>query len=334
MDNGKWFGRESLVCSAIINSPLCILHSPPVAAVVKDRWQRRLASVRTSVRRRRPMHLPLAEEGCLLPRYPVYVLTSGDAVHCWTGDLLRADRVPFVLVVTQEEVAAYQAYYEPGWLLVAPFARGEGWAARVRTWLKGQAEAGGWRRHWQLVDTIRRLRRRSDGGRRIPVRTGYALAVVEDFVERFTNVAAAGMNYQGFVPTGKMRKPFMANVQVYACSLYETFLPFGWRGSAHEELDYTLQLLASGLCTVMVNALVVERAEVEGDTPTLQRRYPDVDELVRRWPGVLTAKRKWLRDVPGVAWGWKHFDTPLHFRPDWDITQERTYGTELVLTAR
>jgi hypothetical protein len=256
------------------------------------------------------------------PRYPVYVISKGRPDTCLTARFLLRDRVPFSLVVEAPEADRYAEHYGRERLLVLPFADLGLGSIPARNWVWEHALAAGAARHWILDDNIRYVRR-SYHGRRIPCDSGPAFAAVEDFTERYENVAVAGLNYQMFGYRGV--PPFTRNTHVYSCLLIDNALPFRWRGRYNEDTDLCLQVLASGLCTVLVNVFLIHKM------PSMKMRGGNTDELYagdgrlrmarsleRLWPGVVTVSRRYGR--PQHVVDWHKFDTPLRLRADVDLS--------------
>jgi hypothetical protein len=240
----------------------------------------------------------------LLPRYPIYIPSVGrhDAAMSLTANCLVQDGVPFRLVVHADEADAYAARFGAARVLVLPFPKC-GYAVPARNWIKAHSVAAGDARHWQLDDNMRLFRRRYRG-KRIPVRAGIALRATEDFTDRYSNVALSAVQYTMFV-IAKM-PPFYVNAHVYSCTLVNNAIPHAWRGRYNDDTDITLQVLADGWCTLVMNAFMVDKMR------TLAR------SLERVWPGVVTTIRRFKRPQHWVAHQWQHFDTPLQYRPDFD----------------
>jgi len=239
--------------------------------------------------------------------------------------MLDADGVPFSLVVEPVEADAYAARFGDARVLVLPFSDLGLGSIPARNWIKDHASADGHARHWQLDDNIIRFRRWY-GGKRLPCMAGLALAVVEDFADRYENVAVAGCNYEQFARDGggPPRAPFWLNVHVYSCSLIMNALPYRWRGRYNEDTDYCLQALAGGWCTVLLNAFMANKVQTltmrGGNTAELYAgdgRLKMARALERLWPGVVTVRRRWNR--PQHVVNWRRFDTPLRRRPDVDL---------------
>ena len=279
--------------------------------------------------------------GTLLPRYPVYIPSKGRADVCLSADLLRADAVPFSLVVEPQEQEAYAARYGAEAVRVLPF-RDRGSVVAARNWIKDDATARGALRHWQLDDNIKYMARWY-GEKRLRCAPGVALAVAEDFADRYENVALAGLNYRFFaVRNGRPPpEPFWLNVHVYSCTLVLNALPHRWRGRYNEDTDICLQVLADGWCTVLLNAFTVEKQRTMtlkgGNTAQLYRgdgRLKMARSLERLWPGVVQTDRRWQRPQHVVKDQWRRFDTPLRRKPDAVVSDEpNEYGLRLVQVA-
>lgn len=269
-----------------------------------------------------------------LPRYPIYVPSKGRSDNPLTARFLERDEVPFRVVVEAEQVEAYAAAVGEERLLVLPES-GQG-LIFARNWIKAHATAAGFERHWQLDDNIMEVRRWYRG-ERIPCASGPALAAVEDFVDRYENVAIAGLNYQMFgIGTG--RKPYVTNCHVYSCTLVLNEIPQRWRLLYNDDTDMCLQVLAAGWCTVLVNVFLANKLRTMvargGNTDDLYQgdgRLRMARQLERMWPGVVTTQRRFGRPQHVVKNNWKDFTTPLRLKAgvDLDALEPDEYGLEL-----
>jgi hypothetical protein len=267
------------------------------------------------------------------------VPSKGRADQQLTARFLAADGVPFRVVVEPQELDAYAAVVGEANVLALPFSNlGQG-SIPARNWIIEHAIAEGHARHWQLDDNIIRVRRLYKG-LRIPCDSGPALACVEDFVDRYDNVALGGLNYVmfGFAAMGlRPPPPFYLNHRVYSCTLVDNRIEQRWRGRYNEDTDLCLQVLAAGWCTVNVNVFLIEKVATMtmkgGNTDELydgDGRLRMARELEERWPGVVTTRRRFGRPQHIVADAWNHFDTPLK-RRDGVVVDERPneYGLAL-----
>lgn len=262
-------------------------------------------------------------------RYPVYVPSKGRYEKGYTPRFLIEDEVPFRLVVEPQEAEAYGSRYGFDRLLVLPW-RGDDEVRRafcaergipsagliaVRNWIKEHATQEGHARHWQLDDNIRHVER-CIGRKRVRCHSGFALAWVEDFADRYENIAIAGLNYRMF--NRGDAPPFYLNSRVYSCSLVLNSLPNRWRLPYNDDVDICLQVLTDGWCTVNVNAFLIEKMTTMvakgGNTDDLYQGFGRLEMAqmaARQWPGVVKTKRKFGRAQHHVEHAWRQFDNKL-----------------------
>lgn len=270
-----------------------------------------------------------------LPRYPIYIPSKGryQPERALTARWLAKQGVPFLLAVETKEVAAYvelveQLGVDKSVVIDVGYSDQGTGAAPARNLCREWAEAAGAQRHWQIDDNcsamVRWYRRR-----RIPIRAGLALRLMEDFADRYENVALAGPTYVFFQNASRKPKPFTLNVHVYSCTLIDHGVKARWRGPYNADTDICLQVLAAGWCTVLFEAFAIAKAAafttsgkraVEGGMSEYYRgdgRLTMARSLERRWPGVVTVTRRFRR--PQHLVDWRKFDTPLKLRPGIDL---------------
>jgi hypothetical protein len=98
---------------------------------------------------------------------------------------------------------------------------------------------------------------------------------MEDWTDRYENVAKSGPNYYMFVPRREMKPPFYLNTRIYSCILLRNDLypEFAWRGKYNEDTDLSLRLLKAGYCTALFNSMLAYKM------PTLKMKGGNMDEL-------------------------------------------------------
>jgi hypothetical protein len=251
------------------------------------------------------------------PRYPVYVPSKGRSHATLTANFLQKDKVPFYLVVEPQEEEAYRAATGHDNILVLPWSDlGKGGLIAVRNWIRDHSENAGHERHWQLDDNINTLMR-VWGNKRVNAAAGPLLRAAEDFVDRYDNVAVAGLNYDFMSMRIRNRKPFTLNAHVYSCTLFLNRIPYRWRLEYNDDTDMCLQVLSGGWCTILFNAFMCNKRETMtvkgGNSPIYEGdgRVKMSRSLERIWPGVVETKRRFNRPQHFVAASWRKFDTPL-----------------------
>ena len=207
------------------------------------------------------------------PVYPVYIISKGRAKSRLTSKCLETLGVPYRIVVEPQEFEQYAAVIDPAKILVLPFSNlGQG-SIPARNWVWEHAISTGARRHWIMDDNLKNFFRHNRN-QKIRVGDGTVLRIMEEFVDRYENVALAGPNYYMFVPRKSGKYPaFVANTRVYSCILIDNALPFRWRGRYNEDTDLSLRVLKAGFCTIQFNAFLVEKMT------TMHMKGGNTDEL-------------------------------------------------------
>lgn len=209
-------------------------------------------------------------------RHPIYIPSKGRADYMMTSRVLTGLGVRHIVVVEPQEETQYRAAVNGMGLLasVLPMdlsykdryetcdslgmSKGTGGgAARNFLWDHSISEGHGW--HWTMDDNIRSFRRLNKN-EKVKVSDGAIFRAMEDFCERYRNVAMAGPNYFMFASARSRVKPFVANTRIYSCNLIRNDVPFRWRGRYNEDTILSLDMLKAGWCTVQFNAFLQEKS--------------------------------------------------------------------------
>jgi hypothetical protein len=286
---------------------------------------------------------------------PVYIVSRGRAHLQITSRELDGLGVPHYVVVEESERQAYhdarypratiltlepyfQRTYDPCDDLGMAKCLGAG-PARNFAWEHAKAiHSAAW--YWVIDDNIRcfyRLNRNE----KIRVGDGTAFQVMEDFADRYRNVALAGPNYESLCRRRAPVPPFVKNTRIYSCLLIRTSLPFRWRGRYNEDTDLSLRCLKAGWATVQFNAFLQKKLPTQtldgGNTDAFYRREgtgPKSEMLARLHPDVAIVTHKYRRIHHEVTYRpFKHI--PLIFRDDVQLKRGiYEYGMQLVSLPR
>lgn len=248
------------------------------------------------------------------PKYPVYIISKGRWESRLTSKALEQRGIPYRIVVEPQETAKYAAVIDPAKILTLPFSNlGEG-GIPARNWVWEHAIAEGAARHWILDDNILYFFRLS-GGLKSHTRSGTTFRVIEDWCDRYENVAIAGMQYQQFAPSRTVDNPVALNARIYSCLLIDNAIPFRWRGRYNEDTDLCLRVMKRGYCTALFYAFLAQK----GDTMTI--KGGNTDELYKQnatVDGRLAMARSLQRqhpDVTKVVWKWGRWQHSVDYRP-------------------
>jgi hypothetical protein len=235
------------------------------------------------------------------PKYPIYIISKGRWESRLTAKSLEKMDVPYHIVVEPQEYDNYAAVIDQSKILTLPFSNlGQG-SIPARNWVWDHAIATGVYRHWIMDDNINgffRLYRNI----KTPCSTGAIFRASEDFVDRYENVAEAGLNYFMFASRKCKIPPFYLNTRIYSCILLRNDIDYRWRGRYNEDTDLSLRILKDGWCTVLFNAFLCGKSTTMtmkgGNTDELYQddgRKKMAESLVEQHPDVTTVTWKWGR---------------------------------------
>jgi hypothetical protein len=194
-------------------------------------------------------------------RYPVYIPSKGRAQYATTPRLLDQAGVDYWLVVECTEADAYRERFGEDRVLVLPFHNlGQG-SIPARNYIWGHAATSGAPWHWMIDDNIGGFFRHQHN-RRLSVKESSApMRMVEDFVDRYDNLAMAGLHGSWLMSDDK-RVPLTLNTRIYSVTLLNTALPHRWRGKYNEDTDLCLRVLKDGWATALFKNMLYHKAGV------------------------------------------------------------------------
>lgn len=246
------------------------------------------------------------------PKYPLYIVSKGRAESRLTSKALEKMQVPYYIVIEQSDYKDYSAVIDKEKILILPEkylddyevldnlgrskSTGPG-AARNFVW--EHSKGNGFAYHWVMDDNINRFCRYNNNEIHT-AQTGSIFLAMEDFVERYENVAMAGPNYFMFIARKQKYPPFVKNTRIYSCNFIKNDVPFKWRGRYNEDTILSLDMLKAGYCTIQFNAMLQEKVttqvlrggnsaefyDKEGTLPKSQMQvdvHPDVSRLTFRF---------------------------------------------------
>jgi hypothetical protein len=271
------------------------------------------------------------------PDFPIYIPTKGRWKSRTTARILDRMRVPYRIVVEEQEHAEYARYIDPSMILTLPprykaeydtcddlgEAKGKGpGAARNFAWDHAISEGHAW--HWVMDDNIEQFYR-MNRNKRLVTDSGSIFKAAEDFVQRYENIAISGLNYHTFARKTDAIPPYDLNTRIYSCLLIRNDIPYRWRGRYNEDTDICLRVLKDGWVTLQFNAFLAGKV-------TTQRMSGGNTEEFYRQEGTL-AKSQMLADlhpdVAKVVWRFNRWHHLVDYSPFTNNRLIRKQGLEI-----
>lgn len=244
-------------------------------------------------------------------RYPVFIVSKSRWMNPLTHKALKVMGIEHAMIVERDQLEDYSKAVDCK-LIVLPEHYLSGYdtcdglgqtksvgpgAARNFAW--DLAVEMGAKRHWVMddnLDAFHWLNRNE----KFEVECDATIRAMEDFVDRYSNVAIAGPNYYSFAKKTDPLPAFVKNTRIYSCLLIDNQAPYRWRGRYNEDTDLSLRVLKDGLCTIQFNAFLCGKVttqrmsggntkefyEAEGTKPKSQMLadlHPDVAKVVWRF---------------------------------------------------
>ena len=235
------------------------------------------------------------------PKYPIYIISKGRWNTRLTSKALEKMDVPYKIVVEPQEYAEYANVIDPKKIIVTPFSNlGKG-SIPVRNFVWEQSIANGDERHWIMDDNIAAFSRLNNN-LQVNVTSGTIFKCAEDFVDRYTNVALAGLQYDFFIKAKTVVPPYRLNTRIYSCTLIKNDIDFRWRGRYNEDTDLSIRVMQAGLATMLFYAFTQEKATTMsmkgGNTDELYAddgRLQMAQSLADQHPDIVTVVKKFNR---------------------------------------
>jgi len=246
-------------------------------------------------------------------------------------------RVPYRIVVEEQERERYAAVIDPAKVLILDPAYQRRYDAQMelepgqskgsgpaRNFVWDHSVAEGHVRHWIMDDNISHFFRLHQN-LKVPLLDGTGFQVMEDFCDRYSNVALAGPQYECFCKHKSRVPPCVFNPRVYSCILIQNDIPFRWRCRYNEDVDLSLRALKAGWCTVEFNAFLQKKLQTQtlkgGNTDAFyaaEGTLPKSKMLVRLHP-----------DVARLTWKFNRWHHQVDYRPFRGNLLKRKPGIEI-----
>ena len=219
------------------------------------------------------------------PKYPLYIVSKGRADTRLTSKALERMETPYHIIVEAQEFDEYAAVIDPGKILILDQAFKDKYdtfqdtpnitstgSGPARNFAWEHSIKAGFDRHWVMDDNIRHFYRLHNN-LKIVVSDGTVFRAMEDFADRYTNLAMCGPQYQMFAPRKRKMSPLIMNTRVYSCNLIKNDVDFRWRGRFNEDTDLSLRMLKEGWCTALFIAFL------QGKANTLKMKGGNTDTV-------------------------------------------------------
>jgi hypothetical protein len=242
----------------------------------------------------------------IIPKYPIYIISKGRWETRYTSKYLEQCDIDYKIVVEPQEYDNYKKYINQDKILILPdeyLNKNQG-GIPARNFVLNHSRNNNDKRHWILDDNIMSYYRLNNSDRVI-LKSGCIFKIIEDYVDRYTNIKMAGHNYKMFgISTNTSLRPITKNTRIYSSILLSNDIPFEWRGKYNEDTDMSLRLLKLKYPTILFNCILADKqttlAQKGGNTDTIYNvkngLYLKAKSLLDQHPDVVKIIKKYGRD--------------------------------------
>ena len=255
-------------------------------------------------------------------RYPIYVPSKGRAERCITSRVLCNMGIEHYVIVEEQEFDAYRKNLGD---LATPLVLPKHYLDDYDTCddlgdtkSKGPGPARNFAfdhslfhdKHWVMDDNFEwfyRLNRNEI----YKMVTSKGLEAAEDFVDRYSNVPIAGLNYEKFCKSTDPVPPFYLNTRVYSCLLLDNSFKYRWRARYNEDTDLCLRVLKDGFCTIQFNAFLCGKVTTQRMRGGNSKEFYD-EEGTKPKSQMLEDLHP---DVAKVTWKFNRWHHQVNYKP-------------------
>lgn len=212
-------------------------------------------------------------------KYPLYIVSKGRWESRLSIKALELIKIPYKIIIEKQEYPQYSKVISPKNILILPKKYKEEYdtfddlglskstgPGPARNFAWDHSISGGHAKHWVLDDNILEFYRMINRIR-IRVSDGTLFRALEDYCDRYENIALAGPNYTMFGGGGAVdaigHPVFIFNTRIYSILFVNNAIPYRWRGRYNEDTDISLRALKDGWCTISSNVLLANKVRTQ-----------------------------------------------------------------------
>ncbi|URC15204.1 glycosyltransferase [Paraglaciecola Antarctic GD virus 1] len=255
-------------------------------------------------------------------RYPIYVVSKGRYKNGLTTKALAYSKINHYIVVEKSELEFYEAAKnEFATILELPQSflddydtfddlgdtksRGPGSARNFCI-----SHSSDHKRHWVMDDNIRRFFYTNRNDQNI-TQCSVPFTATEDFIDRFSNVPVAGLNYEKFLKPTDAAPPYVLNTRIYSCLLIDNTSGYKWRGRYNEDTDLSLRVLKDGNCTIQMNVFLCDKITTQRMSGGNSKEFYDGEGTKPKSEMLMLMHP----DVATVEWRFNRYHHHVNYKP-------------------
>jgi hypothetical protein len=229
----------------------------------------------------------------------IYIPSKARSEKCHTANLLNKHKIDFLIVVEPQDYDSYKLKY--GEDKIVCLDKNNMGLSYSRNFIKNYSKSIGEKYHWQFDDDVKYFQKRQEN-KNSNCNPLEMLCEIENTISKYSNVEVAGLRDSVFAWT--QTKFVSLNKLVASCFLIKNESKAKWSDNMIEDVDYCLQVLMGGNCTIIFNTYLYSKMPNNKDSggqanfmkyETLQKN------LVAKYPSILSMRYDNKKKVEKLA---------------------------------
>jgi hypothetical protein len=150
------------------------------------------------------------------------------------------------------------------------------WSGPARNFIRDHSIKSWFKRHWVIDDNIRKFQLLNNNKKTECLSESF-FRPMEDFVDRYENIALAWPYYAMFIPRKYKHNPIILNTRAFSCILIKNDIPLRRRCRYNEDIDLSLRCLKLWYCIVQFRSFLQEKVRTQimkwGNTDAFYAEY-------------------------------------------------------------
>ena len=243
-------------------------------------------------------------------KYTIYIPSKGRHEKCHTANLLIKHDIDFRIVVEPNDFDSYKLKY--GVKKIISLDKNNMGLSYARNFIKNHSNSIGEQYHWQFDDDVKYFQTRVDG-KNVSCNPIDMFCEIENTIDKYVNVAIAGLRDCVFAWT--QNKFVSLNKLVASCFLVNNRVDNKWSDNMIEDVDYCLQVLIKGYCSIIFNTYLYAKSPNNKDSGGQQiYKYEELQKnLVKKYPNILKMRFDEKKQINKLSASnvWKSFTQNL-----------------------
>lgn len=251
-------------------------------------------------------------------KYKVYIPSRKRSDQCYTVKLCEEFDIDYKIFVEDCDYIDYCNVFGKE-NIVNLGGSDYGNVTYARNFIKQYSIDNGEEKHWQLDDDIKHLYKFNfELSKNEIVDPREALEFSEGVIDSFDNARMLGLSANTFLKS--RTGDYQVNTFTYGCVIIDNRVDHKWDNEVEDDLDYNLQILSSGDCTIRINKYNFYFMKANTKPGGFTDLREDVESKKER---IMNTINKWKHEHPSMEMIYKHNNYRVTTSKIWNVYKKK-----------